>query len=324
MATTYGKLPEFCPDSGNIDVYLERFELFAKANGIDDGKKLEVFLTIIGEKAYVTLRSLLLPKTPTEVKYEDAKKVLQQHYALKRSVVTERYHFYRRNQESNETIAQFLVELKRLAATCSFGNFLQEALRDRLIAGLRSDTIRCRLLALPDDEVTWERVCKVATAMEAAQKDTQDMLCDSAGASNAQLHWQGSQGKPNATSQVLKKNYTQKTAVECHRCGGQHAPTRCPFVKSACFKCSKRGHVAKMCKTRVVQAVEVPATEQDLQDLLTICQTNRAGSPPPIVVKVIITVTKYRWNWTRGLPLQSCLKKTLQRTSLTYRTTVRT
>ncbi|KAL1439674.1 hypothetical protein MTO96_001250 [Rhipicephalus appendiculatus] len=46
-----------------------------------------------GEKAYVTLRSLLLPKTPTEVKYEDAKKVLQQQYALKRSVVTERYHF---------------------------------------------------------------------------------------------------------------------------------------------------------------------------------------------------------------------------------------
>ncbi|KAL1479901.1 hypothetical protein MTO96_051491 [Rhipicephalus appendiculatus] len=98
MATTFGKLPEFCPDSGNIDVYLERFELFAKANGIDAGKKLEIFLTIIGEKAYVTLRSLLLPKTPTEVKYADAKKALQQHYAPKRSVVTEPYHFYRRNQ----------------------------------------------------------------------------------------------------------------------------------------------------------------------------------------------------------------------------------
>ncbi|XP_037528631.1 uncharacterized protein LOC119405877 [Rhipicephalus sanguineus] len=191
MATTYGKLPEFCPDSGNIDVYLERFELFAKANETDDEKKLEVFLTIIRR-----------PKSPTEVKYEDAKKVLQQHYVLKRSVVTERYHFYRRNQEANETIAQFLVKLKRLAATCSFGSFLQEALRDHLIAGLRSDTIRCRLLELPDDAVTWKGVCKVATAMEAAQKDTQDMLCDSTGASNAQLHWQGSQGKPSATSKI--------------------------------------------------------------------------------------------------------------------------
>ncbi|XP_037561113.1 uncharacterized protein LOC119440260 [Dermacentor silvarum] len=197
MATTLGKLPEFCPDTGNIDVYLERFELFAKANEIDAGKKLEVFLTVLREKAFVTLRSLLLPKRPTEVKYEDATKVLQQHYAPKRSVVTERYHFYRRNQESSETIAQFLVELKRLAATCSFGTFLQEALRDRLIAGLRSDNIQCRLLALPDDEVTWDRVCKVSTVMEAAQKDTQDMLVDNAGASNADVHSQWPPVKPH-------------------------------------------------------------------------------------------------------------------------------
>ncbi|KAH7945214.1 hypothetical protein HPB49_008446 [Dermacentor silvarum] len=142
METTLGKLPEFCPDTGNIYVYLERFELFAKANEIDAGKKLELFLT---------------------VKYEDATKVLQQHYAPKRSVVTERYHFYRRNQESRETIAQFLWN--RRGST-------RHALRNRLIAGLRGDTIPCRLLALPDDEVTWDRVCKVSTTLEAAQKDT--------------------------------------------------------------------------------------------------------------------------------------------------------
>ncbi|KAL1435655.1 hypothetical protein MTO96_001525 [Rhipicephalus appendiculatus] len=76
--------------------------------------------------------------------------------------------FYRRNQESNETIAQFLAEYTRLATTCLFGTFLEEALRDRLIAGLRSDSVRCRLLALPDDEVTWDWVRQVATAMEAA------------------------------------------------------------------------------------------------------------------------------------------------------------
>lgn len=62
MITTIGKLAEFCPDSGNIDVYLERFELFATANGIDASKKLQVFLTILGEKAYVTLGKLLLPR----------------------------------------------------------------------------------------------------------------------------------------------------------------------------------------------------------------------------------------------------------------------
>ncbi|XP_040078812.1 uncharacterized protein LOC115316168 [Ixodes scapularis] len=88
MTSSLGKLAEFCQDTGNIDIYLEKFEQFSSANRIDTSKKLPVFLTVLGEKTYVTLRSLLLPKTPTEVKYEDSAKVLQQHYAPKPSVVT--------------------------------------------------------------------------------------------------------------------------------------------------------------------------------------------------------------------------------------------
>ncbi|KAG0431628.1 hypothetical protein HPB47_021613 [Ixodes persulcatus] len=134
MTSPLGKLAEFCPDTGNIDIYPEKFELFSSANEIDASKKLPVFMTVLGEKDYVTLRSLLLPKTPTEVKYVDAGKVLQQHYAPKRSVVTERYHFYRRHQEPSESFALFIVAMKRLASTCSFGSFLEDALRVRLIA----------------------------------------------------------------------------------------------------------------------------------------------------------------------------------------------
>ncbi|XP_077506092.1 uncharacterized protein LOC144115536 [Amblyomma americanum] len=176
LTTTLGSLAEFCPDSGNIDVYVERFDLYSTAKETDASKKLQVFLTILGEKAYVTLRSLLLPKKPTEVKHEKATEALRKHYAPKRSVVTAPYHFYQRKQEPNESLQQFIVELKRLAATCSFGSFLEEALRDRLIAGIGTDSIRCRLLALSDDEVTWERVCKIATALETAQKDTREIL----------------------------------------------------------------------------------------------------------------------------------------------------
>ncbi|XP_075534768.1 uncharacterized protein LOC142570254 [Dermacentor variabilis] len=202
MTTTLGSLSEFCPDCGNIEVYLERFDLYATANGIDASKKLQVFLTILGEKAYVTLRSLLLPKKPTEVKYEEATEALRNHYAPKRSVVTERYHFYKRKQEPDESLKQFIVELKRLAATCSFGSFLEEALRDRLIAGIRTDSIQCRLLALSDDEVTWERVCKIATALETAQKDTREMLPEGSTASPADVYWHReptTQGRRRAT-----------------------------------------------------------------------------------------------------------------------------
>lgn len=67
MPSSFAKLLEFEPDTGNFDVYLERFELFVAANDIAEVKKLQVFLTSVGEQAYVAFPSLLLVKKPTNV-----------------------------------------------------------------------------------------------------------------------------------------------------------------------------------------------------------------------------------------------------------------
>ena len=50
-------------------------------------------------------------------------------------MTAERFKFHRQNQHESETVAQFVVELKRLALRCEFGTFLEEALRDRLVCG---------------------------------------------------------------------------------------------------------------------------------------------------------------------------------------------
>lgn len=64
-------------------------------------------------------------------------------------------------------MADFLVELKKLAAMCEFGAFLEEAQRDRLISGLHADIIHCRLLAMADAEITKHRACSITSVMEA-------------------------------------------------------------------------------------------------------------------------------------------------------------
>ncbi|CAN7949766.1 unnamed protein product, partial [Ixodes hexagonus] len=238
MTTTIGKPPEFQRDSGNFEIYLERFELCTAANEIAEEKKPHVFLTAIGEKAYATLRSLLLPKTPRQVLFQEAASVLQKHYAPRRSVVTERYRFNQRKQGPHETVADFVVELKKLAETCEFGAFLEEALRDRPIAGLHADTIRCRLLAMPDAEITWDRVCSIATAMEAVTQDTKEIVTSSnaKAASAADVNWQRAPAPPRRVptasapskskvhGQKAAKSASQQTKKPCHRCGGQHPP----------------------------------------------------------------------------------------------------
>ncbi|KAL1439675.1 hypothetical protein MTO96_001251 [Rhipicephalus appendiculatus] len=50
--------------------------------------------------------------------------------------------------------------------------------------------------------------------MEAAQKDTQDMLFDNAVASNTELHWQGSRVKPTATSKSEEEEEKKKRRLQ--------------------------------------------------------------------------------------------------------------
>ena len=61
-----GRLEESDPKSDNISTYLERLQLYFDANRVEDDRKVAVLLTVIGAKAYDTLRSLLAPTLPKD------------------------------------------------------------------------------------------------------------------------------------------------------------------------------------------------------------------------------------------------------------------
>ena len=72
--------------------------------------------------------------------------LLKKHYDPEPIIIAERFHFYQRSQEPNETIATYLANLRRLASRCEFGDFLAEALRDRLVCGMSNENIQKVLL----------------------------------------------------------------------------------------------------------------------------------------------------------------------------------
>ena len=51
-------------------------------------------------------------------------------------MIAERFKFHRRNQRDGETVAQYLAELRKLTEQCDFKEYLEEALRDRLVCSL--------------------------------------------------------------------------------------------------------------------------------------------------------------------------------------------
>lgn len=74
-----------------------------------------------------------MPKEPQELSFEQIVKALTGYLQLVKPEIVERFQFSKREQEELESINA--MEFIKRATTCKFGNFLQEALRNRFVSG---------------------------------------------------------------------------------------------------------------------------------------------------------------------------------------------
>ena len=70
--------------------------------------------------AFGKLTTLSSPEEPAEKSLEELLSLLRKYYKAKPSSMAERYKFYNRKQMPNESVAEYEVELRRLAKTCEF------------------------------------------------------------------------------------------------------------------------------------------------------------------------------------------------------------
>ena len=91
-------------------------------------------------------------------------------------MIARRFYFYRRDQAAEENIADYMAELRRLAAPCDFRDFLNEALRDRLVCGLRNEGAQKRLLS--EAELSLAKAITIAQSMEAAEVESHSLKAE--------------------------------------------------------------------------------------------------------------------------------------------------
>lgn len=236
---TIGQMTEFNPSNETVTAYLERFQLFVTANGISDDKKVPTLLTVVGATQYALIRGLVSPALPKDKTFDELVTLLKKHFDPQPIVIAERFHFYQRNQKSGETITNYLASLRKLASTCAFGEFLSEALRDRLVCGMQHENIQKVLLTKANLDL--EQALEISLGMEAASQKAREL---------------------KGTHRAQAVMAVQTPGPRCGRCGRRnHDQSECKFRNATCHKCWKVGHIAPMCKSKASPQRPVSAVQ---------------------------------------------------------------
>ncbi len=230
---TIGSLREFNDKEEEWESYIERLEQYFIANNVEADKKVAVLISTVGANTYALMKDILAPTKPHTKTFAELTSVLKSHLSPEPITIAERFRFYKRDQAESESISEYIAVLKRLSSKCLFGLFLDDALRDRLVCGLRDKSIQERLLSV--DPLDFKKACKAAVTLEQALSDVK--LLQGATATVQDINFTAREKKRSEVS----------SRPRCKHCGNKHAK-ECWFKNAVCNQCQEKGHISRACK----------------------------------------------------------------------------
>uniref|UniRef100_A0A5S6QHL3 Reverse transcriptase domain-containing protein n=1 Tax=Trichuris muris TaxID=70415 RepID=A0A5S6QHL3_TRIMR len=174
---------------------------------------------------------------------------MKQYFNPAPSEIVERFRFYKRDQRPNESIADFVAELRRLSEHCNFGNGLDTALRDRLVCGISDESLQRRLLA--DQVATFDVALREALATETARLQALEIRTGSSQDDVKQVCTTTRKQMPNDNRTCSGQRSLK--VDKCYRCGGGHDAQVCRFINQSCRYCQKMGHIERVCRKKIRQ-----------------------------------------------------------------------
>ena len=82
----------------------------------------------------------------------------------------------------------------------------------------------------------FEKDCRITKATEMAERNTQEYRIHPTTSECSQVN--------QLTTKDVKQN------EQCFRCGGKHSGRSCKFKSAKCYRCSKIGHLASVCRNK--------------------------------------------------------------------------
>lgn len=169
-------------------------------------------------------------------------------------------------------MSEFVLQLKNLARSCEFGDFLDQALRDRIVAGLRCADTQRELFAADADTLTFGGACKIALNRELASNKSQQIKFDE-DSRRGNLITEGHQinkisGQAPRHVASNRRRGVRAEQFECFRCGNNHSERTSRYRRYKCHSCGKQGHLRTMCKQGAQPRDELNCVDDSAEESL--------------------------------------------------------
>lgn len=273
------KPPEPLSFEGNVAEnwkrWIKKFNNYMSAIECDtksDKVKVAILEHAIGDEAVDKMETFNLTEAQRR-KYDDIVAALKSHCVPKKNESISRHLFLQRSQKKGESFEQFLTELKKLSVDCEFGNLKDSLIKDRIISGIQSKTLKNRLLR--EDDSKLDRCVTLCKAAELAdqqlktlnpdvpeqvnyvigdQRDTRYQRQPSRKEEPQQSrgnfkprNWTGKQHETHGSGKPEGQQRQGETQT-CSKCGYSHQYGRCPAYNKTCNNCKKLHHFAQVCR----------------------------------------------------------------------------
>ena len=125
-----------------------RFQQYRVASGLSeksDEYQASTLLYCLGVDAKDILTTTHI-SDDNRKKYDKVLEKFEDFFQVRHNVIFKRARFNKRNQKPGETVEDYITTLHQLAENCEYGNIKDEMIRNRLVVGIRDESLSERTL----------------------------------------------------------------------------------------------------------------------------------------------------------------------------------
>jgi hypothetical protein len=179
-------------------------------------------------------------------------------------------------QLENQKFDDYLLQVEAQAKNCEFGELEDSLVKEMIVLGTRSNSVRVLLFTEKDLELG--KAVTICRTGEQAHEQVQEMNAESrdeaavaAMDANGRRFEQGRIDQPQNTEQqrqTARSRHEKTEKFYCSRCATEHGQRQCTAFGKQCKRCDTYGHFSRVCPKQSTESKQprVNTMDDDEQD----------------------------------------------------------